>query len=104
MSEKQIELPGMPEETPLGHAAKKFVAEKEMVAESKLRSAELEKEILANMKLENVPRFKVSAGGENYEFELVPGEDALRCAKITKTIKRPEAKPAEATQKEAASV
>ncbi len=85
---EQSELPGMPEETPLGVAAKKFVAEKEAIAAAKLRSAELEKEILKEMKLANVPRFKISAGGENFEFEIVPGEDALRCAKITKTVKK----------------
>jgi len=105
MSDTQQELPGMPEETELGKAANKFVAEKEMVAASKLRSAELEKEILGEMKKAGVPRFKVSAGGENYEFELVPGQDALRCAKITKTIKKPaEAKPSEAPAAEPVAV
>lgn len=87
MTEQQ-ELPGMPEETPLGKAAKSFIAVKERIAESKLQSEELEKEILTNMKAESVPHFKVTAGGENYEFELVPGTDGLRCAKITKTAKK----------------
>ncbi len=101
----QPQLPGMPEETPLGQAANKFVAEKELVASSKLRSAELEKEILGEMKKVNVPRFKVSAGGENYEFELVVGQDALRCAKITKTIKKPvEVKQEQASVTELAAV
>ncbi len=97
----QAELPGMPEETALGVAAKKFVAEKEAIAAAKLRSVELEKEILTNMKLENVPRFKISAGGENFEFEIVPGVDGLRCAKITKTVKKPVSQPEE---KEAVAV
>lgn len=87
MSEQQ-ELPGMPEETPLGHAAKRFIAVKEQIAAAKLQSDELEKEILTQMKAAGVPHFKVSAGGENYEFELVPGVDGLRCAKITKTAKK----------------
>lgn len=101
----QPELPGMPDETPLGHAAKRFVAEKEGIAAAKLRSDELEKEILKNMKLENVPRFKVSAGGENFEFEIIPGEDSLRCAKITKTVKKPaEAKKPDAVVPEPVAV
>lgn len=102
---QQQELPGMPEETPLGIAANKFVAEKELIAASKLRSAELEKQILTEMRNEAVPRFKISAGGENYEFELVPGEDALRCAKITKTVKKaPETAPAQAVAATPAAV
>lgn len=66
------------------------MAEKETIAAAKLRTAEIETEILGHMKSENVPHFKVSVAGENYEFELVPGHDGLRCAKITKTIKKPE--------------
>ena len=90
MSEQQ-ELPGMPEETPLGDAAKRFVAEKEIIAAAKLRIAEIETEILGHMKSESVPHFKISVGGENYEFELVGSEESVRCVKITKTIKKTEA-------------
>lgn len=83
----QMELPGMPEESPLGQAAQRFVGEKETIAAAKLRLGDIEEDILVEMKKANLPKFKVSAGGENYEFELVPGHDALRCAKITRTKK-----------------
>lgn len=97
----QPELPGMPEETPLGQAAQRFVAVKETIAEAKLRSADIEKEILEQMKLDGTKHFKVSVAGENYEFELVASDEHVRCVKITKTIKKSdsnqsaEAKPAE---------
>lgn len=92
----QQELPGMPEETPLGEAAKRFVAVKEEMAAAKLQIADIEKEIMQHMKADNVPHFKISVGGENYEFELVNSEESVRCAKITKTVKKtePAKKPA----------
>lgn len=104
MSEQQPELPGMPEESALGQAAKRFVAVKEEIAAAKLRSADLEKEILTEMNNAGVKHFKVSAGGENYEFELVPGTDGLRCAKITKTKKSVEVKTEEPKELETAAV
>lgn len=100
MSDQQ-ELPGMPPETPLGEAAKRFVGEKETIAAAKLRIAEIEKEILAQMKIDNVKHFKISVGGENYEFELVASDESIRCAKITKTIKKSEAAPEPVTSEAA---
>ncbi len=95
----QPELPGMPEETALGKAAKNFIAVKERIAEAKLQIEDLEKEILKEMNEAEVPHFKVTAGGENYEFELMRGTESLRCAKMTKTAKKaaksePAAEPA----------
>src|SRR5882724_6617110 len=86
MTEQQ-ELPGMPEDTPLGAAARSFVAQKQTIAEAKLKLENIEKTILELMNQDEVPHFKVSVGGENYEFDLVDSEQSVRCAKITKTVK-----------------
>ena len=77
----------MPGDTPLGKAAKKFVAQKESIADSKLKLEEIEGDILKIMADDGVHHFKVMVGGENYEFDLVESKKAIRCAKITKTIK-----------------
>lgn len=91
------ELPGMPpgplDGTPLGEAAKAFATKKEQMATLKLDMAEIEKTVLAEMKAAGVPKIVISVGGENYEFEVVGGEDSLRCAKITKTPKKKEKEP-----------
>lgn len=84
----QPSLPGMPEKTPLEFGAEKFVEIKERISAAKLELEEQEKEILGMMKAADVPQFKVSVGGENYEFELVSSEESIRCAKITKTAKK----------------
>lgn len=86
----QQELPGMPEDGPLGILAKKYAAIKDRIAAAKLEIAAAEAEVLEQMRQDECSHFKVSVGGENYEFEIVVGEDSLRCAKITKNAKKPE--------------
>lgn len=87
----QPELPGMPEDGPLGVLAKKYAGIKDRIAAAKLELTATETEVLEQMNQDEVDHFKISVGGENYEFECVHGEDSLRCAKITKTIKKPDA-------------
>lgn len=84
----QPELPGMPEDGPLGVLAKKYAGIKDRIAAAKLDLTATEAEVLEQMNQDEISHFKISVGGENYEFEMVHGEDSLRCAKITKTIKK----------------
>lgn len=86
----QEELPGMPEDGPLGLLAKKYAAIKDRIAAAKLEIAAAEAEVMEQMRQDECQHFKISVGGENYEFELIAGEDSLRCAKITKTVKKAE--------------
>lgn len=91
----QPELPGMPEDAPIVAVARSFVAQKQNISEAKLKLENIEEEILKSMQEASLSHFKITAGGENYEFELVESHRSVRCAKITKTVKpNPAAEPA----------
>lgn len=98
----QPELPGMPEESPLAIFSKSFVDQKQKIAEAKLKLDVIEEEMLKRMEEDGVPHFKVTVGGENYEFEIAETITHVRCAKITKTIKPNQ--PVDAEKPEPAAV
>ncbi len=86
----QQELPGMPEESALAQVAKRYAAVKEQIATFKLKSDEIEQEVFSEMDKANIQHFKISVGGENYEFDVKASERSLICRKITKTPKKAE--------------
>ncbi len=86
----QQELPGMPEETPLAQVAKRYAAVKDRIAAAKLESDAIEQDVFAEMDKAGVQHFKISVGGENYEFDVKASERSLICRKITKTPKKAE--------------
>jgi hypothetical protein len=68
----------------LGKAAKKFVDIRIKMQALKLDAAEQKDVVLAEMKKEGRETLTISAGAENWFFEIVHGTDDLRCTKQTR--------------------
>jgi hypothetical protein len=81
---KQKRLSGM-EHSELEKAAELFVENKERVAELKIEREQLAEKIIIEMKKSGKNHLVITAAGENYSFEVIPGEERLSCKKETRS-------------------
>ena len=86
---KQNRLKGM-EATSLEKATEVFIENKIELAELKVQRDELADKILIEMKKEKRTSLVISHDGENFSFEIIPGEDRITCKKETRSPVRPE--------------
>jgi hypothetical protein len=80
---KQLTIPEA--DTHLSKAVDSFIENKVEMAELKVEKQEIEDKILIEMKKEGRDLMSIPHDGETYIFEIVKGEDKLRCAKTSKT-------------------
>ena len=86
---KQGRLDGM-KATALEKATEVFIENKIELAELKVERDSLAEKILTEMKKEKRTSLVISHDGENFSFEIIPGEDRITCKKETRSPVRPE--------------